>query len=139
MVNVLPDPVTPSSTWHLSPRRSPSTSSGIARAWSPRSSKSVTRLNLSKTEGIFRSAATDDRTTGVRFLVRGAGGLSTRREVALSRPDDQTTEPRPSHRDDHSPPLPVVCRIGRDITERILCMHLVGDAAIHCVELFHHA
>src|SRR5215471_16038426 len=47
IVNVLPDPVTPSRTCDLSPRFSPSTSSSIARAWSPRSSKSVTRLKRS--------------------------------------------------------------------------------------------
>jgi hypothetical protein len=35
MVNVLPEPVTPSSTWLLSPRASPSFSSRIARGWSP--------------------------------------------------------------------------------------------------------
>ena len=41
IVNVLPEPVTPSSTWALSPRRRPSTSWSIACGWSPRSSKSV--------------------------------------------------------------------------------------------------
>jgi hypothetical protein len=35
MVKVLPDPVTPNSTWCRSPAASPSISSAIARGWSP--------------------------------------------------------------------------------------------------------
>ena len=67
IVNVLPEPVTPSSTWLRSPRLSPSTSSGIARAWSPFSSKSETSLNLSYKEGIVRRAISG---TGGKFASR---------------------------------------------------------------------
>ena len=52
IVNVLPEPVTPSSTWCWSPRFSPSISSGTARTWSPATSKSLTRLKRSWTEGM---------------------------------------------------------------------------------------
>ena len=47
MVNVLPEPVTPSRTCAGSPRSSPSVSSRMARAWSPLSSKSETRRKRS--------------------------------------------------------------------------------------------
>src|SRR6185295_19815219 len=52
IVKVLPEPVTPSRTWCLSPRSSPVTSSPIARSWSPASEKSETRLKRSYKEGI---------------------------------------------------------------------------------------
>jgi hypothetical protein len=42
----------PSSTWCASPRFSPSVSSVTARTWSPSSSKSLTSLKLSCTEGM---------------------------------------------------------------------------------------
>ncbi len=35
MVKVLPEPVTPSSTWSRSPRATPSMSAAIACGWSP--------------------------------------------------------------------------------------------------------
>jgi hypothetical protein len=35
MVKVLPEPVTPSSTWSRSPRSIPAISSAIASGWSP--------------------------------------------------------------------------------------------------------
>src|SRR5712692_3020676 len=44
-VKVLPLPVTPSSVWCRSPRRSPATSSSTARGWSPWGLKSLTSLN----------------------------------------------------------------------------------------------
>ena len=52
MVNVLPDPVTPSRTCHGSPRSRPASSSAMARAWSPRNSKSETRVNRSVDGGM---------------------------------------------------------------------------------------
>ena len=45
MVNVLPEPVTPSSVWYRSPRSRPPTSVSIACGWSPVGSKSETSLN----------------------------------------------------------------------------------------------
>ena len=46
MVNVLPEPVTPRSTWLTSPfSPMPSTSSRMAVGWSPEGSKSETTLN----------------------------------------------------------------------------------------------
>src|SRR6188472_758253 len=51
MVNVLPEPVTPSRTWLLSPRRRASVSCAMARGWSPRNSKSDSRLKRSPTAG----------------------------------------------------------------------------------------
>src|SRR3954447_18429724 len=41
-VMVLPDPVTPSRVWYLSPRRRPSVSSRIALGWSPAGSNGAT-------------------------------------------------------------------------------------------------
>jgi len=44
MVNVLPEPVTPSRAWCRSPRLTPATSSPIARGWSPCGLKSLRSL-----------------------------------------------------------------------------------------------
>src|SRR5574338_1685384 len=84
IVNVLPDPVTPRSTCALSPRSSPSTSSSMARAWSPRSSKSDTSLNWSYLDAMASGVQTrppegttiHDRTIGRgwRGRARHAGG-----------------------------------------------------------------
>src|SRR5215211_6861380 len=71
MVKVLPDPVTPSSTCDLSPRFNPSTSSSIARDWSPRRVKSVTRLKRSYFDAIEQK------------IVPHGGGRSGRRGYSL--------------------------------------------------------
>jgi hypothetical protein len=46
MVNVLPDPVTPSKTWCLSPRSKALDKESIAAGWSPAGVKSLTILNF---------------------------------------------------------------------------------------------
>ena len=46
MVKVLPEPVTPSSTWSRSCALTPATSSGMAVGWSPAGWYSLTSLNF---------------------------------------------------------------------------------------------
>ena len=50
-VNVLPEPVTPSSVWWRSPRASPSDSRSMAAGWSPVGSKSATSWKSGMLEG----------------------------------------------------------------------------------------
>ena len=45
-VIVLPEPVTPSSVWYLSPRWSPAVSSAMALGWSPAGWKGAWTSNL---------------------------------------------------------------------------------------------
>jgi hypothetical protein len=52
MVKVLPEPVTPSRTWSLSPAARPSVSSRMARGWSPAGVYSETS---------WKSITTEDR------------------------------------------------------------------------------
>ena len=90
IVNVLPDPVTPSSTCARSPRVSPSTSWSIARGWSPRSSKSV-----SSSKAVARRQAHDsgmskspDRTSPwpIARLITALGGEIAGAGADLRRP-----------------------------------------------------
>src|SRR5262249_18698753 len=75
MVKVLPEPVTPSSTWCLSPRSRPSVSSPMARCWSPASSKSDTRLKRSYREGIRTVNGTRGWGAGASGVRRSAFGV----------------------------------------------------------------
>src|SRR5688572_7712480 len=77
MVKVLPEPVTPSKTCDLSPRFNPSTSSSIARDWSPRSVKSVTRLKRSYFDAIEQKIVPHREAGGGRSEVGTAGSLVT--------------------------------------------------------------
>src|SRR5258708_34328763 len=56
MVNVLPEPVTPSSTWSCSCRAMPSTSAAIACGWSPAGWNSDEMANRRPTSASGRSA-----------------------------------------------------------------------------------
>src|SRR5690606_29865059 len=107
IVNVLPEPVTPSSTCALSPRRSPSTSWPMACGWSPRSSKSVTRLKRS-----------DMRANNPLW---GGNG------VTCTRPDPQLAAGRIDQPHPHLTELPGL-RLGRQlVAERVACRHQVAD------------
>src|SRR5262245_57182439 len=98
MVNVFPDPVTPSSTWDLSPRFNPSTSSSMARAWSPPSSKAGTSLNWSYLEAISvtgshphrartRRGEVADQSSYHGRVVRLAGRVGSGGEVSRAGPN----------------------------------------------------
>src|SRR5262245_8198760 len=91
IVNVLPDPVTPSRTCDLSPRRRPSVSWSMARGCSPRRSNSLSSAKRSETVRMIGASPTP---SCYYFSFRGIGGRAAgsaiasggkRREVARSR------------------------------------------------------
>src|SRR3954447_25279850 len=76
-VIVLPDPVTPSSVWNLSPRFRPAVSSAMALGWSPAGEKGAMTSNRGLLiEGIYTAGLCSGTTlaVGVGF----AGGIHHR-------------------------------------------------------------
>ena len=87
-MKVLPLPVTPSRTWCLSPRRSPSASSAMARGWSPAGLEVAHELEPACRPGRGRAAAPrrahgthlrTSRTSASPRLYGRPGGPSARR------------------------------------------------------------
>src|SRR5262249_10037873 len=146
MLNVLPEPVTPSRTCALSPRFSPSTSSSIARAWSPFSSKSVTRLKRSYFEAIellsvprpATHAAASPAFVG-RWTLRSCGldssgdGLEGG-EIPGTGAELDALE-RVEEPDLHAAPGAVGAGVGRDVTERIARGDFLADLVEDALEI----
>src|SRR6185369_7480979 len=108
IVNVLPEPVTPSRTCDVSPRFNPSTSSSIARAWSPRNSKSVTRLKRSYFDAMKQKIVPQ----GEKGPGRGSAGLFEGGEVARTCPETDVFQVFTQQLDLDRPPGAIGAQVG---------------------------
>src|SRR5437764_261600 len=146
IVNVLPDPVTPSSTCERSPRRSPSTSCAMAVGWSPRSSKSVSRVKRSEVDDIDEQVRSPDATTYGRVPTRQRGLPRSDRRLPVSadllgrvvagpRAHFDVLQIGPRHLDFHLAETAVGRSVRRHIADRVARQQLVEDLCVDGVNL----
>src|SRR5207237_1899137 len=110
-------------------RFSPSTSSGIARTWSPRIWKSVTRLKRSYTEGM----KIPHRTTPLFRL----GRLLIRREVAAAGEDLGAFEIGTGDADFDLAPRAFLLGVRRAVGEAVLRADLCDDLVVARLDVLH--